>query len=79
MYVNCPEEASRGILLPRGTVLIKSTQIRWFSEQSGRRPRHLKPSKLNGDHQARVHPDQMVLMMVRQEAGPHERQPKMLK
>ncbi len=25
------------------------------------------------DHQAQVHPDQMVLMMARQEAGPQER------
>ncbi len=29
-----------------------------------------------GDHQARFHSDQMVLMMVRQEARTHERWPK---
>ncbi len=38
----------------------------------------LKQSYLKGDHQTRVHSDQMVLIMVKQEAGPCERWPKML-
>jgi hypothetical protein len=38
-----------------------------------------KLSLLKGDHQARAHSDQMVLVMVRQENGLHERWPKMLK
>jgi hypothetical protein len=38
MYVNHPKESLKGILLQsKGTVLIKTTQIRWFSEQSGGR------------------------------------------
>jgi hypothetical protein len=63
--------------------LIESTQIKWFLEQasgsldlkkSGQK--HSKLSLLKGDHQARVHSDQMVLVMVKREAEPHERRPK---
>ncbi len=38
-----------------------------------------KLSLLKGGHQARVHLDQKVLMIVRQEAGPRERWPKTFK
>jgi hypothetical protein len=66
-----------------GTVLIESTQIRWFSEQSGGRLDLKKAAngaqtKLKRDHQVQVHSDQMVLMMVWRETGSHERQPKTL-
>jgi hypothetical protein len=78
---------SREIFLqPKKTVLIESTQIRWFSEQSGRSldletgsHRCSKLSLLRGNHQARVHSDQMVLVMIRWEAGPGERWPTTLK
>jgi hypothetical protein len=54
------------------TVLIESNQIRWFLEKSG-------GNYLKGDYQAQVRSDQMVLVQVRREAGPHDRQPEMLK
>ncbi len=41
--------------------------------------RHSELSYLKGGHQARVHLDQMVLMMARREAGPRDRPPKALK
>ncbi len=41
--------------------------------------RHSKLGSFKGGHQARVHSDQMVLMMAGWEAGPRERWPKMLK
>jgi hypothetical protein len=62
---------------PGENVLIESTQVRWFPERSGGRldldscrQKHSKLRQLKGDHQARVHSDQMVLMLVRREAGP---------
>jgi hypothetical protein len=66
--------------------LIDSTKIRWFAEQSDRRQelrkggqRHSKLSSLKVGNQARVHSDQMLLVITRQEAGPHESWPKGLK
>ncbi len=70
----------------KGTVWIESIQIRWFSEQSGGRldlmrgsQRHSELSQFKGGHQARVHSDQMFLMIARWEAGPRERWQKMFK
>ncbi len=39
----------------------------------------IKRLKLKGDYQAQVHSGQVVLVVVRQGAGPHERWPKILK
>jgi hypothetical protein len=68
---------------PRGTVQIESTQIRWFLEQLYRRldlmrgsQRH---SKLSSVGAIMLESTLMVLVMVMREAGPHERQPTMLK
>jgi hypothetical protein len=58
-----------------GITLIESTKIRWFemirrgkASSCYRRPRFSK--LLKEGHPARVHTDQMVLMMARPEAGP---------
>ncbi len=49
---------------PRGTIRIESTQIRWLSWWEAEPPeRGLKATQ--GGHQARVHSDQMVLLMAR--------------
>jgi hypothetical protein len=62
----------------RGTIWVESIQIRWFLRKSDVKaePREQWPKATKGGHQAQVHSDQMVLMMVRQEAGPHEQWPK---
>ncbi len=44
-----------------------------------RQPKILKAKLTQGDHEARVYSDQMVLVIVRLEAAPHERQSKTLK
>jgi hypothetical protein len=41
--------------------------------------RHSELSQFKGGHQARVHSDQMFLMIARWEAGPRERWQKMFK
>ncbi len=78
---------SKGIYCrQKGTVLIESTQVRWFPEQSGGRMdleevakgSQSYVSEFKEDHQVQVHSDQMVLMMVRQEVGPDQRWPKTL-
>jgi hypothetical protein len=50
--------------------------VRWELDLERGSQWHLKLSQLKRDHQAQVHPDQMVLVMVRQEAGSHDRRPK---
>jgi hypothetical protein len=53
MYVNSPiKRHSRGFhCKTRSAVLIESTQVRWFSEQSGGRrdPRERQPRMLKGE------------------------------
>jgi hypothetical protein len=79
IYVNRLRRLSRRKLYKaKGTVRIKSTQIRCFLRQSDGRldlvtckQRHLKLSYIKGgSDQAHVQSDQMVLVMARQEAGP---------
>jgi hypothetical protein len=69
----CPTNEAQEEL--KGTNCLKSKQrlpglspIRWFSESQGGRLDHMSgsPRQLNGGHQARVHSDQMVLMIARQ-------------
>jgi hypothetical protein len=50
--------------------------VRWELDLERGSQWHSKLSQLKSDHQAQVHSDQMILMMVRREAGPHERRPK---
>ncbi len=60
---------------PRGTTRVESTQVRWFRvvRQGGEaeliasaKGYSRESLKLKGDHQAQVHSDQRVLMVVRQ-------------
>jgi hypothetical protein len=69
-------------------IRLESTKIRWFSWWPGVRLDRLPGScsravfsqaKAKGNYQARVNSDQVILMIVRQKAGPVARWPKMLK
>jgi hypothetical protein len=52
--------------------------VRWEAgpQKKKRQPKVLKTKLTQRDHHARVDSDQMVLLMVIQEAGPSERRPK---
>jgi hypothetical protein len=69
-------------------IRLASTKIRWFSGLSGVRLDRLPgvcsravffKAKAKGNNQAQIHSDQMVLLMVRREAGPVAWWSKMLK
>jgi hypothetical protein len=90
IYMNCPKKTLKeGLQQAKGAVRVESIQIRWFlgsvKYEVGlheRQPKVLKTKLAQvgpWGHQARIHSDQMVLVMAKREAGPHERWPKTLK
>jgi hypothetical protein len=79
IYVNLPIEILTGDFSASQGGLFRLSPLR--SDGSWNRQMGDGPQKWwrKADHQARVHTDQMVLVMVRPVAGPHERQSKTLK
>jgi hypothetical protein len=53
--------------------------VRWEAGLREKRPKALKTKLAQVGHHDRVHSDQVVLVMARREAGPHQRWPKVLK